>query len=66
MHCDCLTLEKAKHIAIFPELYKIFSDVCLLTKIDYDALVFLVQSATTLYLPNVKSFTYDKLYILKK
>ncbi len=67
MEANIMTLQRAKLNVQFPE----FSQILLweswhcFTDIEYDALEFLVQNSTRIFLPNVKALTEDKLLLLK-
>ena len=67
MEANIMTLQRVKLNVQFPE----FSQILLweswhcFTDIEYDALEFLVQNSTRIFLPNVKALTEDKLLLLK-
>ena len=51
-----LTLEKAKLLVDFPEMYLIFSKDCLvITEVEYEALQYLVKHSSRILLPKVIS-----------
>ena len=67
MEAKTMNLERAKLNVAFPE----FSQILLweswhcFTDIDYDALEYLVQNSSRIFLPNVKALSKDKMTLLK-
>ena len=54
MRDSLLTLEKSKLFVDFPEMYVIFSkDWLVVTDVEYDALQYLVEHSSRIFLPNV-------------
>ena len=63
-----MTLQSAKLNVQFPEFSQILIDESWLcfTDIEYEALEYLVQHSSRIFLPNVKELTEDKLLLLKR
>lgn len=62
-----MTLDRAKLNVEFPEFSQILiyeSWLCF-TDIDYDALEYLVQNSSRIFLPNVSALSEDKITLLK-
>ena len=62
-----MTLDRAKLNVEFPEFSQILiyeSWLCF-TDIDYDALEYLVQTSSRIFLPNVSALSEDKITLLK-
>lgn len=67
MEAKTMTLDRAKLNVEFPEFSQILiyeSWLCF-TDIDYDALEYLVQNSSRIFLPNVSALSEDKITLLK-
>jgi hypothetical protein len=61
-----LTLAKAKLFVEYPELYRLFwKDWNVITKVEYEALEYLVKFSSSILLPNVKQVSPQARKILK-
>ena len=66
MESKTLTLDQAKHMVKFREMYIIFwADWETFTQVDTDALQYLVDMGQSITLPNVKTLTHEQKVLLK-